>query len=80
MESLFQTFNSLQQVQNSESEARYNSLLQRVGSKVSFDPDLVKILSYILLFTVDYLERNKAIRKAVEDTQVWLVGFWALGS
>jgi len=65
----YQTFNSLQQVNNSESEARYNTLLQRVGSKVSFDPDLVKILSYILLFTVDYLERNKAIRKAIEETQ-----------
>jgi len=49
---------------------RYNHLLQRVGCRVSFDPDLVKILTYILLFTIDYMERNKSIRKVVEDTQV----------
>ncbi len=39
----YQTFNSLQKVENSSIEARYNALLQRVGITVSFDADLVKI-------------------------------------
>jgi hypothetical protein len=38
----YQTFNSLQKVDNSDIENRYNTLLQRVGTTVSFDPDLVK--------------------------------------
>jgi hypothetical protein len=37
----YQTFNSLQKVENTAVEARYNSLLQRVGTCVSFDADLV---------------------------------------
>jgi hypothetical protein len=39
----YQTFNSLQKVGDTAMEARYNTLLQRVGSTVSFDPDLVNI-------------------------------------
>ena len=37
----YQTFNSLQRVENNQVEARYNALLQRVGTTVSFDADLV---------------------------------------
>ena len=37
----YSTFNSLQKVENSSTEARYNALLQRVGTTVSFDADLV---------------------------------------
>jgi len=49
----YSTFNSLQKVGNDETEMRYNELLEKVGVSVSFDIDLVKILSYILLFTVN---------------------------
>lgn len=65
----YQTFNSLQKVGNSAIEMRYNTLLQRVGVTVSFDPDLVKMLSYVLLFSVDFTESDLVIRKAVEETQ-----------
>ena len=40
----YQTFNSLQKVENSSIEARYNALLQRVGTTVSFDADLVRFV------------------------------------
>ena len=45
----YQTFNSLQKVENTTTEARYNALLQRVGTTVSFDADLVSYLvSYLV--------------------------------
>ena len=43
----YQTFNSLQRVENNQVEARYNALLQRVGTTVSFDADLVSQLLFL---------------------------------
>ena len=59
----YQTFNSLQKVDNSDMERRYNTLLQRVGTTVSFDPDLVKLLTYVLLFSIDFSENDQTIRR-----------------
>ena len=50
----YQTFNSLQKVENTTTEARYNALLQRVGTTVSFDADLVSYLVSYVPFNVSY--------------------------
>ena len=59
----YQTFNSLQKVDNSDMENRYNTLLQRVGTTVSFDPDLVKMLTFVLLFSLDFTENDQIVRR-----------------
>ncbi len=67
----YQTFNSLQKVDNSAVESRYNTLLQRVGTTVSFDPDLVKMLSYVLLFSIDFTESDPNVRRL--EKRPWLL-------
>jgi len=47
----YSTFNTVQKVGNSESEKRYNELLERIGATLSVDMDLVKILTFILIFS-----------------------------
>ena len=51
-----------------ESESRYNRLLARVGSAISIDPDLVKLVSYIVLFSADFTGLKNRYR--VETIQV----------
>lgn len=70
----YRTFNSLQKVENSSIEARYNVLLQRVGTTVSFDADLVKMLSYVLLFSVNFSDRDPAVWRDVERVQEVMIG------
>jgi hypothetical protein len=67
----YQTFNSLQKVDNSAVESRYNTLLQRVGTTVSFDPDLVKMLSFVLLFSIDFTESDPNVRRL--EKLLWLL-------
>ena len=48
-------FSSLQKiVSGSDSENRYNKLMERVGSSISFDINLSKILTYCLLFMSEF--------------------------
>ena len=41
-------------VSGSDSENRYNKLMERVGSSISFDINLSKILTYCLLFMSEF--------------------------
>jgi len=70
----YQTFNSLQKVENSQVEERYNALLERVGVTASFDADLVKMLSYILLFSVNFPDRDPVEWREVEQVQEVMIG------
>lgn len=70
----YKTFNSLQKVENSQIEERYNCLLERVGATVSFDADLVKMLSYILLFSVNFPDKDPNVWGEVEHIQEVMIG------
>lgn len=49
--------NALQKIETSSpSEMRYNKLLERVGTTMTCDVNLVKLLSYVLLFLCDFEE------------------------
>jgi len=49
----YKTFNSIQQVNNSEIELRYNFLQGKVA-KVMDDSIVVTVLTYIILFSIDF--------------------------
>lgn len=70
----YSTFNSLQKVGNTESEKRYNELLEHVGVTVSFDMTLVKILSYILLFSVHCDNKGHQEWQEVENLHELMIG------
>ena len=54
--------------ESSESESRYDRLLARVGSAISIHPELVKLVSYIVLFSADFTGVKNRYR--VETIQV----------
>ena len=54
--------------ESSEAESRYNRLLARVGSAISIHPELVKLVSYIILFSGDFTGVKNRYR--VETIQV----------
>jgi len=68
----YKNFNSIQKVdESSEAESRYNRLLARVGSAISIHPELVKLVSYIILFSGDFTGVKNRYR--VETIQEMLV-------
>jgi len=68
----YKNFNSIQKVdESSESESRYDRLLARVGAAISIHPELVKLVSYIVLFSADFTGVKNRYR--VETIQEMLV-------
>ena len=66
--SLSQTWPHPQVDESSESESRYDRLLARVGAAISIHPELVKLVSYIVLFSADFTGVKNRYR--VETIQV----------
>ena len=56
--------------ETSEAESFYDRLLARVGAAISIHPQLVKIVSYIVLFSSDFTSVNSRQRSRVETIQV----------
>ena len=56
--------------ETSEAESCYDRLLARVGAAISIHPQLVKIVSYIVLFSSDFTGVNSRQRSRVETVQV----------
>ena len=57
---------------DSEAEQRYNKLLERVGTAISIDVNLSKLLTYCMLFLTefdDHMEERNEIR-AIQETMV----------
>lgn len=53
----YTSMNALQKIEHSSpSEMRYNKLLERVGTTMTVDVNLIKLLSYVLLFLCDFEE------------------------
>lgn len=67
----YKNFNSLQKIEDNEVEDRYEQLLARVGSTVSLRPEIVKLFSYIILFSADFTQVNN--RAQVEGVQGMLI-------
>ena len=60
--------------ESSESESRYDRLLARVGAAISIHPELVKLVSYIVLFSADFTGVKNRYR--VETIQVrWKLSY-----
>lgn len=49
----YKTFNSIQQVNNSETEVRYNFLQGKVAEAIG-DEIITTLLTYIILFSIDF--------------------------
>ena len=72
----YKTFNTIQEkVDSTVEEQRYDQLLSRVGSTVAFNANLVKILTYILLFSGDIRDPrvDRAAKRATEMVQEGLI-------
>jgi hypothetical protein len=68
----YKSFNSIQKMdQNSDSEARYNRLLERVGRNVTVHPIVSKLLAYVVLFSADFT--NIGNRQRVETMQDMMI-------
>jgi hypothetical protein len=68
----YRAINSIQKIDESAAtETRYNQLLGRVGATISIHPDLVKLVSYIILFSADFT--NTRSRRHIEAVQDMLV-------
>jgi len=51
--------NSLQKIDSSSpTERRFNKLVERVGTTISVDENLITLLSYVLLFSTDFAEEG----------------------
>jgi hypothetical protein len=69
----YTSMNSVQKINTSSpAEQRYNQLLERVGSIVTFDINLSKLLTYILLFMGDFQEEieDRADVEACQETMI----------
>lgn len=69
----YQNYNSIQKLGDETTENRYNQLLSRVGATVSLTPELVKLLSYVVLLSPDFCELVGEDRKRVERVQDMMV-------
>ena len=68
----YKNFNSIQKIdESSETESRYDRLLARVGSTVSLMPEVVKLFSYIVLFSSDFTAVES--RAQVDSIQEMLI-------
>lgn len=67
----YKTFNSIQKIDDNETEKRYEQLLARVGSTVSIRPEIVKLFSYIILFSSDFTHIENRVR--VDSIQEMLI-------
>ena len=72
----YKKFNTLQEkADNTASEARYDILLSRVGATVGFNQNLIKVLSYVLLFCSDFRDERveDTGRRGIEKAQEGLI-------
>lgn len=72
----YKKFNTIQKTaEESATEHRYDSLLSRIGAAVTFNQNLVKILSYILIFCSDFSddEIDVSDRTNIEKAQEKLI-------
>lgn len=69
----YTSMNGIQKIVNgSDSENRYNKLMERVGSSISFDINLSKILTYCLLFMSEFHDdiEDRSEVQAVQETMI----------
>merc|ERR1712062_468298 len=69
----YTSMNGIQKiVSGSDSENRYNKLMERVGSSISFDINLSKILTYCLLFMSEFPDdiEDRSEVQAVQETMI----------
>ena len=71
----YKTFNTIQETADDTAEEKmYDQLLGRVGSRVAFNPKIVKILSYILLLGANANDEKIIMaKKVIEDEQRGLI-------
>ena len=72
----YKKFNTIQKTaEQSAAEHRYDSLLSRIGAAVTFNQNLVKLLSYILIFCSDFSddEIDVSDRTNIEKSQEKLI-------
>ena len=68
----YRKFNTIQKkADKTDDEARYDLLLSRIGAAVTFNQNLVKILSYVLLFCSDFRDEKLDVKEriSIEKTQ-----------
>ena len=69
----YSKYNPLQKLDEDKTlETRYDILQSRVGRTVCIDPDFVKILTFVILFSSDFASLNERDRREVEQTQEML--------
>ena len=72
----YKKFNTIQKTaEQSALELKYDSLLSKIGAAVSFNQNLVKILSYILMFCSDFSDEELDLsdRTSIEKAQEKLI-------
>ena len=75
----YKTFNTIQDKCEVSTEKRYDQLLEQIGSTIAFNPNLVILFSYVLLFSVSFkdyevfddLSREKVLR--INDALIGLL-------
>jgi len=75
----YKTFNTIQDKCEISTEKRYDQLLEQIGSTIAFNPNLVILFSYVLLFSVsfkdydifDEISREKVLR--INDALIGLL-------
>jgi len=75
----YKTFNTIQDKQEGVLEQRYDQLLKEIGATLAFNPNMVILFSYILLFSVsmnnydsfDEISRERVLR--IQDALVGLL-------
>jgi len=70
----YSSMNTLQRIDTSSpAEQRYNRLLERVGSSVSFDVNLSKILTYVLIFMSEFSATEVDERAELQTVQETMI-------
>jgi len=73
----YKTFNTIQDKQDGIAEQRYDRLLEEIGGAITFNPNMVIMFSYVLLFSVsmnDYNSFDEMSRERVLRIQDALIG------
>jgi hypothetical protein len=73
----YKTFNTIQDKQEGVVEHRYDQLLEGIGATIAFNPNMVILFSYVLLFSVsmnDYENFDDMSRERVIRIQDALIG------
>ena len=78
----YSSMNALQKIEvSSPAELRYNKLMERVGSTMTFDVNLVKLLSYVLLFLCDFEDslEDQADVVSCQETMIRMLQRYVFG-